>query len=157
VSTYHAYGQAGGTVANQAAYWQLWNPSTTRRIILVRAALYTLDSGGGVNRPQLVRSTGRGATPNASVTPNANSSHNQGSAPPSAAVFELGPFGTAPTLASPAMYTPVAFIANGADGFDLPLPRGIIIPPGAGVVCTWLDTTATDTIVGVEGGVMFED
>jgi hypothetical protein len=157
MSLYAAYGSAGGTVANQAPYAQLWNPSATRRIKLVQWSFFSKDSGGGINRPVLVRSTARGATPNATVTPDADNSERADSVPPSGAVLELGPFGTSPTLASPYLYCPVAYLALGGDGFVLPLPRAIVVPPGTGVVLTWFDTTVGDTIVGVEAGVAFED
>lgn len=81
----------------------------------------------------LARSTARGATPGATVTPDLDNSQNRGKAPNSAFVLELAAFGTQPTVDGSDLVRWNLPAAIGA-GVILPLRRPVEVPAGTGLV-----------------------
>jgi len=110
---------------------QLWNPSTTEGIWVTAISLF--QTAAVVSNPSIKRSSARGATPTATVTPDINSDWSRNVSPPSAAVLELATFGTQPTLAGVPLLSsnlPAAI----ASGFMLPFAgRGLYIPSAQGL------------------------
>ena len=113
---------------------QIWNLSSTRTIALfqlscVFQAAAPLAGAGFVTR----RSTARG-TAASTITPTAEHHHRREAAPDSAFVIDLGPFSVQPTLAAGELDPMWVFAAVQASGVIIPIPRGLEIPPGTGLV-----------------------
>lgn len=160
MAIYYVTGQTTGTIAETDPIAQIWNPAAGRRIRIVEATMGVFgDFTSVVQRLYLQRSTARGATPNNTVTPDADNSGEGDAAPDSAAVLEMGPFGTAPTLATPELYCP---LIDGAEAqakqpyFLLPIPRGLSVPPGSGL-CIMHSTLSGNTWTNLLAGFVFED
>lgn len=109
----------------------LWNPHSTRRIKIVEFTLFKAGAGTANDSARLVRITARG-TAGSTVTPDADNSSESDSTSPAGALLDLSAYSVQPTLASPGMWGWVSAAVAGA-GFTYPIPRGIIVPPGAGL------------------------
>lgn len=110
---------------------QMWNPSSTRSIYITAVAWF--QTVATVSNPSIQRSTARGATPTATVTPDIDNNWDRDVAPASAAVLELATFGTQPTLATPPLFSSNLPAAIGS-GFLVPFSgRGIKVPAGTGL------------------------
>ncbi len=120
-------------VANQVGA-QLWNPSTTRAVWVTAISL--AQTGAVVSNPALKRSTARGATPTATVTPTIANDWDRLLSPPTASVLELATFGTAPTLEGVPLFSWNNPAAAGS-GFIMPFEskdlHGIEIGPASGL------------------------
>lgn len=92
---------ATAATANHVAA-QLWNPSTTMPIYVKQ--IWCVTTAATAANIGINRSTARGATPTATVTPDIDNDIENYVAPTSASVLELATFGTQPTLATPAMH-----------------------------------------------------
>ena len=137
MALYYVTGFHTGAVVSGDPLVQLWNPSTTKRIKVLNVAYFVADNTGGTAlRWRIVRSTARGTVPGLTVTPDADNEAERAAAPGSGMVLEFGPFTTQPTQATPALASPgvtPATTNNNSSGFVLPLPRGIVVPPGSGL------------------------
>ena len=89
---------ATAATANHVAV-QLWNPSTDNPILVVE--IRASQNSAAVANHMLSRSSGRGATPTSTVTPDIDSQYERFLTQPSVSVLELATFGTQPTLATP--------------------------------------------------------
>lgn len=120
---------ATAATANHCAA-QLWNPSTTIPIFVTE--VHFVQTIATVSNLVIQRSSARGATPTATVTPDIDNDYDHGLAPPSASVLELATFSTQPTLATPplkAWYLPAAI----GSGLMWVFPHPIKVKPGAGL------------------------
>lgn len=124
---------ATAATANHCAF-QLWNPSSTRTIFV--CAVSFVQTSATVSNIAITRSSARGATPTATVTPTIASDYERKISPPSVAVLECATFGTQPTLDGEDLYrwhNPAAI----GSGFMVPFESkdlpGIAILPGAGL------------------------
>lgn len=142
---YYARGFTAATAATaDHVIAELWNPAAARRITLWEIAIFKAGAGAANDSIYLRRSTAKG-TSGSTVTPGAPNADDNAVAPPSAATVELAAFTVQPTLASlPAMYGWVAPAVAGA-GIILPIPRGIVIPAGAGLCICQRAATAWPT------------
>lgn len=126
----------GFTVATAAtadhAIFGVWNPSSTRRIRLLEWAIFKAGAGTANDSGRWVRTTARG-TAGSTVTPDADNAADGASVPPSGFLLDLSAYSVQPTKATPDMIGWVAPAVAGA-GIDLPVPRGIWIPAGTGLV-----------------------
>jgi hypothetical protein len=96
-------------------------------------AISWFQTAATVSNPAVQRSSARGATPTATVTPDIDNDWSRAVAPPSTAVLELATFGTQPTLAGPDLFKANLPAAIGS-GFIIPFAgRGILVPPGTGL------------------------
>ena len=125
----------GLTVATAAtidhAIASVWNPHATKRIWLHELSIFAAAAPGAGSGFELRRITTKG-TPTATITPDADNSHEDATAPVSGWVLDLGPFTAGqPTLQTPPFFGFV-FAAVAASGIILPLRR-IGIPPGTGI------------------------
>lgn len=110
---------------------QLWNPHGTKAIYV--REVHLIQIAATVSNPGLARSSARGATPTATVTPDLDNHFDRLAAPASAAVLELATFGTQPTLSPPYLFR-YNFPAAGGAGliwtfYDTPL----LVPAGTGL------------------------
>lgn len=160
MAVYYATGITTAAVATGDSFAQLWNPAANRRIKVVEVAWGMRgDFDAQQGRITLERSTGRGATPNNTVTPDADNSGEGDAAPNSAAVLEMGPFGTDPTYAAPALEALFVDQPSGTAHQPyalLPIPRGIWLPPGSGL-CWVFTIPGGGTYPNTEVSVVFED
>lgn len=117
----------------------LWNPHAVKPI-WVRRVNSEQVAGGQQNRVGLARTSARGATPSATVTPDADNDFERLLAPESGAVIEFGTWGTNPTFAGPYLTRTIAVeIGNGMDWvFTTP----IRVPAGTGLAVTATATSA---------------
>lgn len=130
---YYVSGTTAATAAtDQHAIAQIWNPSTTRTIVLVEGAIVVFGAPGAGAGFLIRRSSARG-TAGSTVTPNGANHYRNDAAPDSGFVLDLAAFTTQPTLVvgdlGPAWVLP----AVTASGIVYPMPRGIEIPPGGGL------------------------
>ncbi len=131
------YAVAGRTTAATAAtaglvVAQLWNPHTSIRTRVSELHLNN-QSGASVGNAVLRRSTARGATPAATVTPDIDNNFDR-TMTPSGMVLELGAtFGTVPTVDPSDLFRWTITAAVGA-GVVWTFPAGLVIPPGTGFV-----------------------
>lgn len=130
---YTAKGEPADTAATDAhAIWNIWNPSSTRRIELLEIAYCAIGTPGAGMGFELRRTTARG-TGGSTITPTADHHTKRDAAPDSALVIDLAAFSVQPTLDGDELGPGWAFPAVAAAGLIYPLPRGIEIPPGTGL------------------------
>ncbi len=133
MSTYSVGGRtlATAATANHVGA-QFWNPSTTKGVWVTAVSWF--QTAGTVSNPAIARSSARGATPTATVTPTVDSNWDRGVTPPSASVLELATFGTQPTITGVPLFKSNLPAAIGS-GFILPFTgRGIFVPSATGLV-----------------------
>ena len=111
---------------------QFWNPHATARIWVVGIDLCAL-TGAALSSLTLQRSTARGATPTATVTPDLDNAFERDNANAAGMVLDLATFGTQPTLDASVLWRWSLPAAPGA-GFMKPWGRpGLAIPPLSGI------------------------
>lgn len=126
------------TAGLDESFGAIWNPSSTRRIVVLQATLLMRDFDAPPNALYICRISARGVAAS-TVTPDEDNAEDGVSAPASGFLVDLAEYSTQPTLLLPALYGPFAFPAGGAgaeaSGFVLPLPmpRGVTIAPGQGM------------------------
>ena len=139
---YYAGGRMNAATAATADHvaCQLWNPASTKSIYVVEIMWTKTAAVADIHG--LVRSSARGATPGATITPDADNASDRRAAPPSAAVLETAAFGTQPTLATPYLARtnlPAAIGAAWVLAFhDLPIE----VPAGTGLCVATPSATA---------------
>lgn len=111
---------------------QFWNPHSTMRVTVIEISLVTVTAPGSGSGVELRRTSARGATPTATVTPAIQQDEQRVLAPPSGAVLELATFGTQPTLEAGGLWAWI-LAAAAAAGFIYPIPAGLVVPPGTGI------------------------
>ena len=132
---YHPNVNPGATVGTiDHAIVGLWNPSSTRALDLYELACVFQAAApaagvGFVTR----RATARG-TAASTITPTAEHHHRRQAAPDSGFLVDLGPYSVQPTLTAGELYPMWSFSAVQASGLVLPIPRGLEIPPGTGLI-----------------------
>lgn len=107
---------------------QLWNPDSTRSLWVVE--IHIQKTVATADHHMISRSTARGATPTATVTPDASNDYEAEITPDTGAVLELGTFGTQPTLGTPPLRRGNLPAAIGAANQFVFPGRGIRIPAG---------------------------
>lgn len=146
MDTFYVRGFTAATAATAThVIAQLWNPGTLagRRIKVVEVWIYKAGAGAANDSLYLNRTSARG-TAGSTVTPDVDNSSEFDSAPPSGALLDLAAFTGQPTLSSPGMIGWVAPAVAGA-GISIPIPRGIIVPPSAGLAIVQRAATAWPT------------
>lgn len=126
---------------------QLWNPDATRSLWVVE--IHIQKTAATVDNHSIQRSTGRGATPTSTVTPDLDNDFEREITPDTGAVLELATFGTQPTLATPPAYQGNLPAAIGAatqyvfagQGLKVPFGTGLCIATPVAVVAQVADVT----------------
>lgn len=131
----------------------LWNPAANRQIKVLEVSQFIRDFDVAGLNWYLARTTTRG-TPGSTVTPDADNSAHQDSAPPSGALLDLCEFSVLPTFATPNLASLGAIHREGS-GFLALFPRGIWVPPGTGLAIRFRTSVAFGT--GSEISYVFED
>lgn len=111
---------------------QLWNPSSTRSIEVVRCCVSKTAAGGNEELAP-VRTSARGATPGSTITPGIAQHHGRAVAQPSVSVIETSNFATEPTIDGVAIAERVMAINLAAWTMVWQFPEPIIVLPGAGL------------------------
>lgn len=138
---------AATTAATDDVAFQLWNPSTAKAIYAQEVHFFK--SAATADGQKLIRSSARGATPGATLTPDIDNDYNRAVAPVSAAVLETSNFATEPTLAGPAIAQtnlPAAIGAGfiwvfGGDGIAVPQSTGLCVASPTAVIIQIADGT----------------
>ena len=129
------YSVRGRTVATAATLDHgvatLWNPHATQRLVVYEVGLCAAAAPAAGASFYLRRSTARG-TAGSTVTPAIQQAFARAVAPPSGALLDLATYTGQPTFeAGGFMGWVLAAVA--ASGIIVPIPRGIEVPPGAGL------------------------
>ncbi len=137
------YSVRGLTAATAAtadiAIASLWNPDATDSITVLEFGLFKTTAGAAADSLYMERITARG-TAGSTVTPDLDNSWGNLVAPPSGALLDLASYSVQPTSSTPPLFGWVAAAVAGS-GLIWPTPRGIKIPPGAGIsLCTRVAT-----------------
>lgn len=127
---------------------QLWNPSSTRSIEVVRCSVGKTAAGGNEELGP-VRTSARGATPGSTITPGIAQHHGRAVAPPSGAVIETSNFATEPTIDGVNIAERVMAIALIAWTMVWQFPEPILVLPGAGFAIAELVTTTAVPVCNV--------
>lgn len=130
---------ATATTANHVIA-ALWNPHATERITVTEIGLFKTAAGAAGDAVILQRTTTRG-TPGSTITPAIQQGYERDVAPSSGALLDLAAFSAQPTLETGGLRGFVA-AAVAASGIVFPLPRGLVIPPGAGLALVQIAATA---------------
>lgn len=150
---YAVRGRTAATVATAGhAIAGVWNPHSTKRIEMYELMLFKTAVGTAADAIQLQRATARG-TAGSTVTPVIANDENRDIAPVSGFLLDLAAYSVQPTLESPGFKPWVAPAVAGA-GIVLPIPEGIVIPPGAGLIVVQVAATiwpVSDIGVSVNG------
>lgn len=109
----------------------LWNPHSTKRIRVLEFGLCCTAAPSAGASIYLRRASARG-TPGSTVTPAIQHAHGRDIAPPSGALLDLATYSVQPTFETGGFMGWV-FAAVAASGLIYPIPRGIEVPPGAGL------------------------
>lgn len=132
LSYYSVRGRTAATAATaDHGVFTLWNASGTKRIAVYEYGLAAAVAPAAGASIYLRRVTARG-TAGSTVTPGAPQSFAGDAAPPSGALLDLAAYTVQPTF-SAAGFQGWVFAAVAASGLIYPIPRGIEIPPGAGL------------------------
>jgi hypothetical protein len=133
VASYLVNGKNVATAATiDHAICGIWNPSTTKRIKLLRLEIYK-QAVGAADEPVLRRTTARG-TAGSTVTPGSINEIEQIAAPPSGFLLDLAAYSVQPTLAAGGLYGLCLPAAIGAG--VMWVWNEIEIPAGAGIALT---------------------
>lgn len=132
---YTVRGRNAATAATaDHAVWGFWNPHATQRI---KAISFSMFAQGGAPAAgwsgRLQRITARG-TPGTTATPGIQNHSIRGVAPPSGVLLDLAAYTAQPTLDVGDLGLGYTFAAVQGSGIVYPIPGGIEIPPGAGLV-----------------------
>ena len=138
---------AATTAATDDVAFQLWNPSTTKTIYCQE--VHYAKTAATADGEKLIRSSARGATPGATLTPDIDNDYNRAIAPVSACVLETANFATEPTLQGPALAQtnlPAAIGAGflwvfGGDGIAIPQSTGLCVASPTAVIIQIADGT----------------
>jgi hypothetical protein len=109
----------------------LWNPDSTDSITVYEIGIFKTGAGAAGDSFYVERITTRG-TAGSTVTPDADNAWGNLVAPPSGALLDLASYSVQPTSSTPPLFGFVAAAVAGS-GIIWPTPRGIKIPPGAGL------------------------
>ena len=138
---YTVRGRTTATDANaNDAIAQLWNPHSTQRIKVVSFAIFKTAAGTAGDALRLKRSTVRG-TAGSTVTPDIDNHSERAVAPVSGALLDLANFTGEPTLDASELGIEWVAAAFAAAGAIQPIPGGIVIPPGTGLVLAQIAAT----------------
>lgn len=130
---------AATDAAANAIIAQLWNPSSTRTIKVVRCYISKTAIGGNEDLAP-VRTSARGATPGSTITPGIAQHFRRAVAPPSGAVIETSNFATEPTIDGVAIAERVLSINLAAWTMVWQFPEPLAVLPGAGLAIAELTT-----------------
>lgn len=130
---YFVSGRTAATAATAGhAAAQLWNPHATVRVTVWEIWIGANAAPAASCAVHVRRSTTRG-TGASTVTPAIQNDGARGGAPPSGFVVDLAAFSVQPTLEAIALAGWTLGAVAGS-GIIMPFPRGIEVPPGAGLV-----------------------
>ena len=130
--SYRVQGSTAATAATLGnAACGFWNPHTTQRIRVIEISLVATTAPAANAGVQLRRNTARG-TATTTVTPAIQQHDARMLAPPSGALLDLA-YSAQPTLEAGGLWAWVLGAVIGS-GFIYPIPQGLVIPPGAGIV-----------------------
>lgn len=132
MGVYSVVGTSVVASANNEPGMAVWNPHSTRRVVVSELGFYKNGTGG--DRFNLRRTTTRG-TPGSTVTPDADNAWDLDDTPPSGVLLDLGDFTSLPTFASPDLSATILNTVTGSPGMGMvwTFPGGLWIPPGTGV------------------------
>ena len=129
------YSVRGRTVATAATLDHgvatLWNPHATQRLVVYEVGLCAAAAPAAGASFYLRRATARG-TAGSTVTPGIQHNFARGVVPPSGALLDLATYTVQPTFEA-AGFMGWVLAAVAASGIIVPIPRGIEVPPGAGL------------------------
>jgi hypothetical protein len=128
------FSPADTSATDAHAIFDIWNPSSTRRIELLEIGYFAVGTPGAGMGFLFRRATARG-TGGSTVTPTADHHTKRDAAPDSGFVIDLAAFSGQPTLDGDELGPTWVSPAVAASGVVLPIPRGIEIPPGTGLAC----------------------
>ena len=130
--TFRVNGLTAATAASaDHALASLWNPHATARIRLVEISVVATTAPAAGSGLELRRITTRG-TPGSTVTPGIQNHDARELAPPSGVLLDLAAFTGQPTLEANGLWGWILGAVIGS-GFIYPIPRGLVIPAGAGI------------------------
>jgi hypothetical protein len=132
--------------------WGIWNPSSTRTIQLLEFGMFGIAAQTASSGFRFRRSTTVG-TPASTITPTAEHHNRRDAAPDSGFTFGLGAYSAQPTLTTGNLGPTIVFAAVIGSGGIFPIPRGLEIPPGTGLMCVnraAIITVSNDIYVIVE-------
>jgi len=140
---YSVRGRSAATAATaDHAIAALWNPHATARIKIVSFAVFKQGGAGTAGDSiRLRRITARG-TPGSTVTPGIAQHSERGIAPPSGALLDLAAYSVQPTLDTVDLGIGWTAPAVQGAGIVLPVPGGLVLPPGSGVAIVQVAATA---------------
>lgn len=159
MGTYAVIGITADALGDGLVIAQLWNPSSKRIRVVEVSWGCRGDFDANFQRIIIQRSTARGATPDNTVTPDADNSLEGDVAPDSGAVLEMGDFTTEPTLATPPLETLMVapgYAAATQPFAVLPIPLGHVIPPSTGL-CWVILIGGGGSLPLQQVGVVFEE
>lgn len=129
------YSVRGFTAATAATadhtIFSLWNPDATDSLSVFELGIFKAGAGTANDSVYICRITARG-TAGSTVTPDADNAWGNLVVPPSGALLDLAAFTVQPTKSTPNIFGWVAAAVVGS-GIVWATPRGIKIPPGAGL------------------------
>lgn len=128
---------AATTATIDHAIFQVWNPSTTKRLQVVAMSVFKI-TAGAADEPVIRRTTARG-TAGSTVTPTSVHQTEQIAAPPSGWLLDLAAFSAQPTLAAlgldgavvpGAIGTGYVWIFDDRNPLEIPSANGIAVCTG---------------------------
>ena len=140
LDTYRVRGRTVATAATAGhAIAALWNPHTTKRIVVLEIGLFKTAVGTAADAIEVRRTTARG-TPGSTVTPLIQQADERDIAPGSGALLDLAAFTVQPTLETVGLF---GWVAAAVAGSGVVYPTGgIVIPPAAGIAIVQVAATA---------------
>lgn len=123
---------------------QLWNPDSTRSLWVVE--IHIAKTVATADHHGIARSSARGSTPTATVTPDLDNDFEREITPDTGAVLELATFSSQPTLTAPYMYRSNLPAAVGAGAQYVFPGSGIRVLPGTGLCVATPVATAMQPI-----------
>ena len=139
---YTVRGRSAATVATaDHVIAQVWNPHASARIKVVSFAIFKQGGAGAAGDSlRLRRSTARG-TAGSTVTPDIDTHSERAIAPPSGFLLDLAAFSVQPTLDTSDFGIGWTAPAVVGAGIVYPIPSGIVVPFGTGLVLVQVAAT----------------
>ena len=135
MSVYNVNALTAATAATiDHAIVQIWNPHATARITIWEVGVVTTVAPVAAAGFVIRRSTARGVGSASSFAPTLEHSTGRDSAPSSGFFVDLAAFTTQPTLVAGELGPAWVLVAAIGSGVILPIQRGLVVPPGTGIV-----------------------
>jgi len=137
---YRVSGRSAATAAvANAAICGVWNPHTTKRVLLEEIHLFKQGAIGAAGDALEIRRTTARGTPGSTITPSITNDENRDMAPPSGFLVDLAAYTVQPTLEANGLGR---WTAAAVQGSGIVLPVNITVPPGTGLVLISIPATA---------------